>query len=114
MKQTNRVYEGVTTYMRSKMPDVGFIPSREEPDPFGSKYLELCRGNEAIRFVFDGMESWFLLEFCSDTNLEPFPHWIDIRLERLEFRDPDEEKSEYLLKVFRDAIIKFAAEYRAA
>ena len=100
--------------MRSELPDAGFMPSREDPDPFGSKFLEFCRGIEAIRFVFDGMESWFLLEFCSDINSEPYPHWIDVRLEMLEFRDPAEEKSEYLLDVFREAIIKFVAEYRAA
>ncbi len=115
MKQIDKVYVSVTNRMRSELPELGFVSFREDLEgPFGSKVLEFRHDLQAIRFIWDGRESWFLLEYCADLGAKPYPKWKDIRLERLEFREPNEEESEVLVSVFCKSIINFANEYRAA
>ena len=115
MKQVYKVYEVVTQWMQSTLSEVGFEYAREDLDgPMGSRHLELLRGNEAIRFVWDGKESWFVLEYCADIGVVPYPSWEDIRLERTEFIEPNEEKSNSLVEAFIESIVNIRNRYIAA
>jgi hypothetical protein len=111
----DRIYRDVKESILAELSPAGFELFRDEVDgPFGSNYIELHRGREAIRFVWDGKESWFVLERCPDTGLEPHPSWKDVRFERIKLSDLDAEMSKQLFQVFREAIGGLASEYRAA
>ena len=57
MSTVDRVYSDTHSYLMSMLLDFGFnVQKDEKTGPFGSRYIELHREKEAIRFLWDGRE----------------------------------------------------------
>lgn len=101
--------------MRAQLLPMGFIIFiNEEDGPFGSKLIELHRDNQGIRFLWDGKESWFVLQNCENVSLEPLPVWKDVLFKRVRLDGLDEEKTEYLVSSFRKSLDQAMEDYQAA
>ncbi len=105
MSTVDRVYSDTCSYLMSMLLDFGFYVQKDEKTgPFGSRYIELHREKEAIRFLWDGREGWFLLGYCDDISMKPYPKWEDLYFEKLDIRKADNEKYEEVEGSLRIAI----------
>jgi hypothetical protein len=109
MTYIDRVFGKIRNVIRAQLLPLGFVIFiNEEDGPFGSKMIELHRDNQGIRLLWDGKESWFVLQNCEDVNLKPLPKWKDILFRRVDFQNLDDEKSEDLVSSFCKSVDQVA------
>jgi hypothetical protein len=96
MQEIDSVFDQITQTLRSD----GFrgVEDARHPEAFGSRYAVFAGLGRYLRLVWDGRESWFLLQEQAPGNPA---EWSDIAVERVGsvFAPPDVVRS--LLSAWR-------------
>jgi hypothetical protein len=115
MTYIDKIFGQIRDVMRDQLFPLGFVIfDYEEDGPFGSKLISLHRNNQGIKFLWDGKESWFVLQDCEDVSVKPLPMWKDILFKRVDLDNLDDEKSEDLVSSFCKYVDQFAENFLAA
>ena len=88
------LYQEIKVALSSKLGSQGYLFVHEEyHDPvFDSRYIIWSNNEEAVRFVWDGKESWFRLEITNVLPLSAKTPWSEIMIKPY---DPVKDNSNY-------------------
>ena len=86
------------------------VEAREHPESFGSRYAVFSDGHRMVRLIWDGKESWFVLEADPEPHRNPGgkPAWIDLTLQRYDERRADATWVSEVAEDVRAAFLDFA------
>jgi hypothetical protein len=84
MSAPHRAFGQTLLSLTPVLEAAGFVVSDERYDDasFGSRYTTFDRGDQEIRLMWDGKESWLVLE-ARPLSHRQFPHgWVDLALHK--------------------------------
>ncbi|MFW6154830.1 MAG: hypothetical protein ACOC95_06395 [Planctomycetota bacterium] len=64
LKNIAGIYDAARTKLRQALEPLGYAVTADQYDPgaFGSRYVDVARGAEAFRLIWDGKDGWFYLQ----------------------------------------------------
>ena len=72
LSTSDDIFEKVHERLVARLIPLGFaIAGGERNGPFGSHYVDLPHGSQAVRFIWDGKEHWFCLPAKFDIRRRP-------------------------------------------
>ena len=109
---TDSAYEKVLSSVEPHLRSTGYslLEDMKPPQTFGSRCTTFGNGSERIRLIWDGKESWFLLERVSETAEDMIRGWEEIKLVDIDPRHEGEDAVNKIAKDFEERISVYLAE----
>jgi len=77
-------FDALSERVASVLASAGFAPAQtERSSAFGSHYSDFANGAKVYRLVWDGKESWLVLQYCDDVQSSVPSIWSDVALFRV-------------------------------
>ena len=88
MDKETIIFEKLKAELLNGLLPLGFtiIGEKSYPEVFGSRDILLQKGKQAVNLVWDGKESWFVLQSCSNIETQPFPDWQELAFKKFDSR----------------------------
>lgn len=99
MGKIDEIYKKALLEIRKQAEELGFLKMKEvySPKDFGNRYIVFQKNDQALQFIQDRREHWFLLQYCENLNIKPFSPWKDVFL--IHFDDLPESETEAVTKL---------------
>jgi|SRR4051812_16546107 hypothetical protein len=98
-----QAYTLIKASLDSKLTPQGYQIVHEQFDDkvFGSRYVIWSNNEDALRLIWDGKESWFVLEVADALPLSLTTAWQDIALVPF---DPKKQDENYITTITKEIV----------
>jgi hypothetical protein len=104
----NEVYQKIRNELEQVLLSDGYKLKEYNIDEksFGSQSVEYSCIDDFVRFIWDGKEEWFVLQW-SPVVKNGITSWGDIHLEKYNTRNNDENEIDEIIYLFKYSLMDF-------
>src|SRR5437016_3075539 len=108
MDHATKIFCEIKQKLVAHLPALGFalVEERYFPEAFGSKHAIFRREKEAIRFLWDGREGWFILQSCADVDKESWRDWKDLDFQSFDKRTDGDLRAQEIVAALTSSLSK--------